>query len=144
MGSTFSQKRTLFSSSRKLNYFKLLATAAFLKPKKLLCLSHVSFLDFLFLFLSADHSQVDLSCPAFFSKFRLRHARNRWPQAPAWPWGPHSHRLLPTQFLISLEPAHLQAPRVRTWWQTYTPSTQLTPGFIILYTKYLSNSPPTS
>lgn len=106
LGSTFSQHGTLFSSSRKLNYFKLLATSAFLKPKKLLCLFHVSFLDFLFLFLSADHSQVDLSCPAFFPKFRLRHTRDHGPRAPAPPQGPHPHRPLPNQFILHNSLSH--------------------------------------
>lgn len=75
LGSTFSQQTYLSSSSRQLRWspmsFKF--KSAFLEPKELLWLFHVSFLDFLFLLLSAGNSQLDLSCPAFSLRFRLRH-----------------------------------------------------------------------
>lgn len=58
LGSTFSQQTSLSSSSRQLRWspmsFKF--KSAFLEPKELHWLFHVSFLDFLFLLLSAGNS----------------------------------------------------------------------------------------
>lgn len=73
-----------------MNYFKWFETFAFWGPKKLLSSFHIFFLDFLILFLFADNSQIGISWPAFFPKFRLRYR----PATGHVPLVGHSHLIL--------------------------------------------------
>lgn len=146
LGSTFSQQTYLSSSSRQLRWspmsFKF--KSAFLEPKELLWLFHVSFLDFLFLLLSAGNSQLDLSCPASLSGLDSDMAMCTWMATgisfSTSPPPTNSSYTIPHLTGTSMPPS-IQGQNPGVNWHSTHPINS--PVFIILHSNYFSNPPLT-